>query len=126
MEADGGDWYETADDWYEAAEEAPAPDPVRNAARLAFQHATEEEAGTIHHREMAKLNAAIEGRLTEMTRESMEHEASARAVSAVQVTLSGGRTNSSPRWLPAVSSICPRPSGAPTRRVRRISASRRS
>jgi hypothetical protein len=33
MEADEGGWYE-------ATEEAPAPDPGRNAARLAFHHAT--------------------------------------------------------------------------------------
>nr|XP_051190171.1 uncharacterized protein LOC127303484 [Lolium perenne] len=72
MEANGGGWYE-------AAEEAPAPDPRRNTARLAFHHAAEEAADVVHHREMTKLNTAIKKRLDEMTRESTEHEASARA-----------------------------------------------
>jgi hypothetical protein len=71
MEADGGGWYE-------AVEEAPAPDPGRNATWLVFHHAAEEEADVVHHREMAELNTAIEESLAEMTRESMEHEASVR------------------------------------------------
>jgi hypothetical protein len=65
--------------WYESAEEAPAPDPRRNTARLAFHHAAEEAVDVVHHREMAKLNTAIEKRLAEMTCESTEHEASVRA-----------------------------------------------
>jgi hypothetical protein len=56
-----GDWYEASDGWYEAAE------------------AAEEEADVVYHREMAKLNAAIEECLAELTHESREHEAFLRA-----------------------------------------------
>jgi hypothetical protein len=59
--------------------EAPALDPGRNAAWLAFHHIAEDEVDVVHHREMAELNAAIEERLAEMTRKSTEHEASVRA-----------------------------------------------
>jgi hypothetical protein len=50
MEADVGDRYEATDGWYGAAEDAPAPDLGRNAAWLAFHHASEEEADVVHHR----------------------------------------------------------------------------
>jgi hypothetical protein len=55
MEGAAGGWYEAADGWYEAAEEGPDP----AAEEEAYAVADTDEEGPVHHREMAKLNAAI-------------------------------------------------------------------
>jgi hypothetical protein len=112
--------------WYEAAEEAPSPDPGRNAARLAFHQGAEEEADTIHHREMTKLNAAIEERLAEMTRASMEHEASVRAVRRRLGDIIGRKNELIAQVAARRLLQMPSLSSAPTRQVRRTTASRRS
>jgi hypothetical protein len=75
MEGAATGWYETYNGWYEAAEEGP--DPAAEKEADAITDADEEQA--IHHREMVKLNAAIEARLTELTRETKGREGSIRA-----------------------------------------------
>jgi hypothetical protein len=72
MEGAVGGWYEAFDGWYEIVEEVPNPASEEEADSVA--DADEEEA--IHHREMAKLNAAIEARPAKLTRETNEHKAS--------------------------------------------------
>jgi hypothetical protein len=50
--------------------------PTPGGTPHAFHHAADDGADIVHHREMAKLNAAIEERLAKMTRASTKHEAS--------------------------------------------------
>ncbi|KAK1645128.1 hypothetical protein QYE76_062933 [Lolium multiflorum] len=86
MEAAADGWHETADGWYEAAEEGAA--------------AVEEDLA------LAKINAAIEERLSDLTRVK-EHEATCRAGRRRLGDLLG-RTSCSLCEQPATSSGCPR------------------
>ena len=67
-----------ADGWH-ATPRGEAERLRREAARRDFIIAAEQEAYEVHHLEMSELNAAIEQRLAQMTRESADHQASVRA-----------------------------------------------
>jgi hypothetical protein len=105
-------WYEAYGGWYEAAEEGP--DPAAEQKADAIADADGEEA--VHEREMAKLKVAIEERLVELTREAREHGLSPGRSPPFRRP---HRPQERAHQLPAASSSCPRPTGAPMRRLRR-------
>jgi hypothetical protein len=112
-------WYAAYDAWYEATKEGPNPDAEEEEDDAAADPDGEE---AIHDREIAKLNIAIEERLAELTHETRENEASVWAGRRRLGDLID-RTN---ELIAQQAARCPRPTGAPTRRLQRRSSAAKS